>query len=174
MPTKDRPILMAMKRRPQRTALQTALLSLLGSLIGCSAFLLVPEIRVHRSHGLWAPILFCFTLLALGLTLYLKSLSDLKNGIQNQLWPEEQIAWLRARVESPLFTVLSLALCVAFPLLGLIFTRFKAEAWICFLLSQNLMQLQIAVQRPHPIQPTQSWMLGGNFAPIRSDHWGQR
>lgn len=105
--------------------------------------------------------------------LSLKCVSTLRNGIENKRWPESQVEPLRNHFDQPLYTILSLALFVAFTLLEFATKHYRGEGWVCYLVLQTISQLRIALKRPIPTTPgpLADWR---NFGPIRSDHWGQR
>lgn len=147
-----------------------ALLSVLGSVIACTIFL-GPWHRMHRSSIFGAYALIGLAIFAAGAFVSLKFVSELKHGVENERWPEAQIEPLRAHLESPYYTALSIGLLVAFVVLGLLITRFRGEAWGCFLLGQNISQLRLALKRPRHSTPPIDWR---SFGPLHSDHWGQR
>lgn len=144
--------------------------------VGClttSILLLAPGPRdpydIHR------PVAFvlCFGILAAGAVLALKSTTDLRNGVENQQWPQSQIEPFRRHFRSPLYTALSIALLIAFVLSEFFFKRrFRYEGWTYFLFLQTLSQIRIAFKPPRPEPPPPpDWH---SFAPLHSDHWGQR
>lgn len=151
-----------------------ALVAILGCLITAIFFIIPWPERHSGQFKVFA--LLAFAVFAGGLILSLKCTTNLKHGVQNQEWPESQIEPLRIHLESPWYTVLSMALLVAFVLFESLFRRrLGGEGWACFLLSQTLSQLRIAVRRP--VTRTPSGPLGGwrdYLAPIHSDQWGQR
>lgn len=164
-----------MKPSAHRTPMQLVLLSFAGFVL-CAGSL--PLLRfVHTAdacHNIrWTPALLLFGLFVAGVIVYLKATTALKNGIRNQQWPEEQLQPLRSVFESPLIQVLVCALLVAYAILWLTHSHFRDLGLACFILMQVLSQLQIAVRRPRTPRPNPlvDWR---NFAPIHSDHWGQR
>lgn len=151
-----------------------ALLSVLGSLIACSVFLALPlfSSRMHHSRLLGGYLVFCLAVFV-GATIFsLTSVGTIKQGIENQRWTEAQIEPLRAHLESPYYTALSIGLLVPFAIFEFVLQkRFGGLGWGCFLLSQTISQLRIALKRPRSSNPPIDWH---KFTPIHSDHWGSR
>ena len=148
-----------------------ALLSVLCSLIPCVIFF-VPWRGLRHSHLYGTYLLVSFVIFGGFAILSLKFVSDFRQGVENERWPEAQIERLRAHLESHYYTVLSIVLLLAF----LVFEfplkpRFGGLGWGCFLLGQTISQLRIAVRRPRPSTPSIDWR---NSGPLHSDHWGQR
>jgi hypothetical protein len=147
------------------------LLAVVGCLIASILFL-APEPRdAYDTHRV-AAFLIGFGIFAAGAFLALKSTTNLRNGVENQRWPDSQIEPFRRHFESPAYTALSIALFIAFVLFEFLFRRsLGGEGWACFLFLQTLSQIRIALKRPREkISPVQ-W---NNFSPIHSDHWGER
>src|ERR1700761_7515140 len=90
-----------------------ALLSFLGSLIACTIFI-APRPRMHHSDWFGAYAILCLVVFAFGAFFSLKSVGELKQGIENERWPETQIEPLRGHLESPYYTALSIGLLAAF------------------------------------------------------------
>lgn len=146
-------------------------LAFVGCLVTSILFLAPGPRDAYDTHRV-AAILIGFGLFAAGAVLALKSTTDLRNAVENQRWSDSQIEPFRRHFESPIYNVLSIALLIAYALLAIGFKRFRGEGWICFLFLQTLSQIRIAFRRPRPsATPPPDWR---NFAPIRSDHWGQR
>lgn len=160
-----------MARRFNSTPVQLILLAILGTLIVCAIFF-APATLFHTA-SLAIRLMAGFGLLAAGLALFLKSLSELKEGVRNQRWPEAQIAPIRRICESPFYTACSLALLIAFAALAIPSRHHRGLGWTFYLLSQLLLQLRIAVVPPRRRvpSPTLDWQ---THAPIQSEHWGER
>lgn len=148
--------------------MKLVLLTILGSVLSCTLFLL-PAPHSHSAFN--AALIFALALFAGGTILWLKSVSRLKNGVENELWPESQIEPLRMHLESPYYSLLSIALLVAYVLFQFLFKHLRTESWACFLLLQTISQLRISLRRPRIKAPPVIWR---NFAPIHSEHWGER
>lgn len=148
-----------------------ALLSALGSLIACTVFL-APWPRMHQSGWFGAYAILCLVVFAFGAFFSLTFVGELKQGIENERWPKTQIEPLRAHLESPYYTALSIGLLAAFVIFEFFLKRrFGGLGWGCFLLTQNISQLRMALKRPRPSAPRNQWH---DSAPINSSHWGQR
>jgi len=150
---------------------QLAWLTIAGGLTQGSIFLL-PGFRHH--HALWLSAGAALVLLAGGATIMLKSVSALKNGVQNQHWPPEEIDPLRSICESPWFVTLIVVLFVAWGVLFLAFGHGiqRSIGWSFYMPAQALAQLSSAFrlkasQDRKPID----WH---NVAPLKSEHWGER
>lgn len=148
---------------------------ILLAFVGCaitSILFLAPEAwATHNTHRV-AASLIGFGIFAVGALLALKSTTDLRNGVENEQWPESRIEPFRRRVQSPLYTALTIALFIAFVLFEFLVKRnLRGEGWACFLFLQTLSQIGIAFRRPRAKIPPVQW---NNFTPIHSDHWGER
>jgi hypothetical protein len=146
------------------------LLAVVGCLITSILFLAPGPRDPYDIHRV-AAVLIGLGIFATGAFLALKSTTDLRNGVENERWPESQIEPFRRHFESPVYTAVSIALLIAYALLAIGSKRFRAEGWACFLFLQTISQLRIAFRRPRPTTPSIQWR---NSAPIHSDHWGQR
>ncbi len=160
-----------MKPRLPDSHAKLALLSVLCSLIVCLA-LLIPWSRVSHSRLFGAYLLLCIVVVPVCAILSLKFATDLRHGVENEDWTEAQLEPLRTHFESRYCTALSIGLSVAFFILEFpLKRRFGGLGWGCFLFSQIIFQLRIALKRrPAPTPPNQ-W---DNPAPIHSDQWGKR
>lgn len=161
-----------MKPRLPGTPAKLALAAVLGSLIASLLFI-GSWIGPQSSLTLPERMLIAAILFGAGLMLVLRSVTTLKNGVENQRWPDPQIEPLRKCLESHSYTALTIVLLVAYATFGLIVTRLRDEGWICFLLMMTLSQLRFAVRRPAAPKPgpLSDWL---NFGPLRSNHWGKR
>ena len=83
-----------MKSRHSDSPVKLALLAVLGSLIASMLFI-GSWIGPHSGHPLGQRILIAVILFASGFTLLLRSVSNLKNGFENQRWPASQMEPLR-------------------------------------------------------------------------------
>lgn len=160
-----------MKRNLPDSPVKAALLSALGSLIACTAFL-APWPRMHHSDWFGAYAILCLVVFAFGAFFSLTFVGKLKQGIENKRWPEAQIEPLRAHLHSQYYTALSIGLLIAFFIFEIFLKRrFGGLGWGCFILSQTISQLRIALKRLPPSIPPIQWRTS---APIHSDHWGNR
>jgi hypothetical protein len=163
-----------MKLRLPNSPKRLALLSVLGLLLASFIFV-APLPRNHHGGLFGAYLILSFAVFAAGAFLSLKCTSTLRHGVENQEWPDSQIESLRRHLESPWYTALSIALLIAFVLFEFMSKkRFGGEGWVCFLISQDISQLRIAVRRPRPSKPSGPIPDWRDFAPIHSDHWGSR
>jgi hypothetical protein len=149
---------------------QVALLSLLGTTLA-SVIFMFPKAPPH--WPLWLRLVTGLALLAIGFTIYLKSLGALRDGVQNHRWTEQQLQSLRLVLESPYCKALNIALLVAYAVFVYFIPHLKGVGWLCFLFTMNLSQLIVGVRRPRP-EPSNSLLGWRDLSPIQSDHWGQR
>ena len=159
-----------MKLRLANSPARLILLAFVGCVITSILFLAPKAWAAQNTHRV-AAFLVGFGIFAAGALLALKSTTDLRNGVENERWPESQIEPFRRHFQSPLYTALSIALLIAYTLLVLVSRRFRGEGWACFLFLQTLSQIRSAFRRPRVKIPPVQW---NNFSPIHSDHWGER
>jgi hypothetical protein len=139
-----------------------------GVIAACS----LPAIAPVTHAGFINRLIISLSLLAIGLTLELKALSLLKDGLANEQWPSRQIDPLRSKVESPVLMIFTVALLIGWLACFLVFPhgRIHETAYSFYLLSQSLMQLRYAFRKsPPPVDPA-AWQ---TFKPLQSEHWGQ-
>jgi len=163
--------------RPDLSAAQFAGLGLLGVLITEAIFLAPLPSLMHL--GLFLGFLVGMVPVALGLGLYIWAITEIKNGVQNGIWTDNQLAPLRRITLSPYSTAIVFALLAVF----LAFTLFnlanhanrshRAWGWAAYLFLMFITQLQMATKQPtaKTTGPLIDWR---TRAPIQSDHWGER
>jgi hypothetical protein len=164
--------------RPDLSAAQFAGLGLLGILITEAIFLAPLPSLMHL--GLFYGFLLGMTPVLLGLGLYIWSIAQIKDGVQNGQWTEDQLAPLRRITLSPYLTVTIFALLAVF----LAFTLFSLAShahrayrvwgWAAYLFLMFITQLQLATKQPTVNVSTAPRIDWRTRPPIQSDHWGQR
>src|ERR1700722_10518862 len=163
-----------MARRFQLSAIQYAGFALLGRVLVASFFVLPqPFGRWFDAMGWFGRLLVLLPFFAAGTTLMLIAESRFKNGVQNGRWSEEEIAPLRAVLESPWWTAGSIAMLIASAVMMFIAAHhYRGIGWALLIVGQSLTRLQLGFRRPTPKNPSgPNWT---NFSPIRSEHWGER
>jgi MFS family permease len=162
-----------MKRSLHLSAAQLAAFSLLGGLIGSSAFFLLISPLVgggqHPSDLWWAFVIAACLMLA-GFSIAYLAASNLESGIATERWPENEINDVRARLLSPLTTALALALFAAYLVLAFFNHRYRIVWFPPFILLQTLTFLRSSVRLRSTPPHESKW---GQLSPIRSEHWGQ-
>ncbi len=171
-------------QRSKATPAQLVALSVLGSLIVASTFLVIPAASHYRNdcNGGFFGSSFIAHLVAMlaffcgGGYLSIWAQQELSNGIQLDRWTEEQLHPMRVFSESWLATVVPAALLIVGIVLFLIETSSLHHSasigfWVCFVLNYGLMSLKRSLAAPNPSQPA-SWLQSS--APIQSEHWGDR
>ena len=96
--------------------------------------------------------------------------SNLESGIATERWPENEINDVRARLLSPLTTVLALALFAAYLVLAFFNHRYRIVWFPPFILLQTLAFLRSSVGLRSTPPHESKW---SQLSPIRSEHWGQ-
>jgi hypothetical protein len=161
------------------SATQFAFVGLLGVLIAEALFLApLPVLREH--FGLSVSFILGMTPVLLGLGLYIWAITQLRNGVQNGQWTEDQLAPLRRITLSPILTATMLSLFVAF--VGFIVFDFasnnhhahRAWGWAAYLLLMFIQQLQMATKLPTLNLSTAPRIDWRTHPPIQSEHWGER
>ena len=145
-------------------------LTMLGSIAPWTMFLLrTPN---FRHNMVFAVALFLLTF-GIGYTLLFKSISAFKQGVLTDRWPAETLAPVKAALESPLATVFSFLSLGAFAYFSLVARHSLGHtlAWAFYMPTIAFNQLRFALRsQTKPRQPVDF----NTFAPITSDHWGQR
>lgn len=164
-----------MKPRLHLTPAQLVLVSLFSFVISAAGLSLIRFVHTTDGHDCirWIPFLLIFGGFVLGIVVSLYVSSSLKNGIENQQWPEEQIESLRSVIESRYTNALLVLLLVAYGVLWLVYSKYRATGLACFVLLQIISQLRTAVRRT-PAKPSSLLTGWRDLSPIRSDQWGQR
>jgi hypothetical protein len=153
---------------------QTIALSVFGATLAAVGFILpIPQRHGHDTPA-WL-LATMLTLIVVGFAISFYASIDLESGLQNERWPESEIASTRALLNSSLITAATL-LCVLAAILFMYVSRStRPIGWAFLLFSQSLTRLQTAAKPPRSTHPTSyippNW---NNFSPIHSDHWGER
>jgi hypothetical protein len=167
--------------RPHRnlSAPQLASLGLFGVLIA-EAMFLAPLPALHAHFGLFVSFMLGMTPVLLGLGLYIWAVAQLKNGVQNGIWTEDQLAPLRRITLSPFLTATMFALLAEFLVLTLFnmsshtHHALRAWGWSAYLFLMYIQQLQMATKRPTVNVSTAPRIDWRTRPPIQSEHWGER
>ncbi len=164
-----------MKLGEPLSAKQMALVSGLGGMLAAFGFLL-PSARHMTTHPryypVWLWILLFSGLLAVGLGISVKADSKIKKGIRNGRWEEEEVVSLRAVLESPLWVTLGMACIIGCGVTLVAFPAHQNVGWALMVTGQSFSRLAMSVRLPQT-EGTASARFR-NFAPIRSEHWGER
>lgn len=158
-------------------------LSILGSLIAASAFLIIPARKLYWHYGndgffgvVIANFIVMLALLGGGWYLSYRSQQELSKGIQFDRWTEEQLHPVEVFSKSRIATVAPVAVLV---LALALYVRKNSAAhhgfaigyWFCFVLCNGLMSLRRSLAAPKNSQSA-PWL--ETSAPLRSEHWGDR
>ena len=163
-----------MASRSQLSPRQLVLIAVLGNLVFASVFFLgVPLDRWMQGIGIFGRLLFVGLFFAVGMMAALTAESRFRNGVRSNQWSEEEIAPLREVLLSGLWTVFSISSLIASAVLMFVAAHhYRGIGWGLLTMGQSLTRLQIAFRLKTPKNPGgPSWP---NFAPIRSEHWGER
>jgi hypothetical protein len=170
-------------KRSKATPVRLVGLSILGSLIAASAFLVVPVAIHFRDHGngrfssgiVIANVICMLVVLCGGGYLSLWSQQELSNGISLDRWSEEQLRPVRAFSESRIAKVAPVVLLI----LGVVLYLTEAAClhrsvsigfWVCFVLCNGLIGLRSSLAAPED-SPSVLWL--ETSEPLRSEHWGE-
>jgi hypothetical protein len=160
-------------------------LSIVGTLIAASAFLVVP-IAIHfQGYGNGGPLkgieianlIGMLAFLCGGWYLSFRAQQELNSGISLDRWTEEQLRPVRVFSEGRILAkVAPIALLVLGIVLYLIETSSLHHSgsigfWVCFVLCHGLMALNRSLATP---KDSQSALRLESSAPLRSEHWGER
>lgn len=170
-------------KRSKATPVRLAGLSIFGSLIAASAFLVIPAAS-HYSNGynggffgssFIARLIAMLAFLCGGWYLSIWSQQELSNGIQLDRWTEEQLhpilAFSDSRISKIALVVLAI-IGIVFYLREIPFLHHSGSSgfWICFVLCNGLMSLKRSLAPPNDSQ-LRPWL--ETSAPLQSDHWGK-
>ncbi len=111
-----------------------------------------------------------------GLVAWVLAVNKLNNGIQNSVWPEEQVESLRKIIDSAFLKLIALALIVALiALFALTQQTHRSGLWAALVLSQGYTQLKFATQRRLPTSTVYRHrpIITGELKPLQSEHWGK-
>lgn len=143
-----------------------------GALVGSSAFLAISHVPGHPV----APLLGIFlALITLSYGSIIWAGSKLRDGVQNERWPDNAIQPLRAVVSSTTWKV-SLFLLLACLVVSLVFERTAHQYpyfWSIFCLQQGCTQLSYAARRPVRKSASGNRLDISNTLPLHSEHWGE-
>jgi hypothetical protein len=172
-------------KMPQRTSpLQLACWAGIGSLIAASEFVL-GFVNLHhlttKVPGMGAvpwsrPLLLiaCLFPLICGYAISLSAERRLRKGMNEKAWTEQELEPLRLRLSLPVVKWLIGILIAAFGVLILLSAcgLFRASMiWALIFPFQIMANVYRLVM---PAGRSDSMLLGNNFAPIQSEHWGGR
>lgn len=170
-------------QRPKATPARLIGLSILGTIIAASAFLVIPVALHHRSgnnggffgSSFFAGFIPFVVVFCGGEYLSIWSPQELRNGIQLDRWSQEQLNPVRLFSESRIARIAPIALLVIGIVLFLIETcslhhSSSVGFWVCFILSNGLIALNRSVAPPRDSQPA-LWL--ESSAPLQSEHWGE-
>jgi hypothetical protein len=170
--------------RSKATPVQLIGLSILGTIMVASAFLVVPFGSHYRNgcnggfsgNNYVAHLMATLAFLCGGWCLSIWSQRELSNGMASDRWTDEQLRPVRALSGSGmLVTVAPIALLVLGIVLYLIETSDRDHSisigfCVCFALSHGLMALNRSLAAP---KDSQSALWLETSAPLRSEHWGE-
>jgi hypothetical protein len=165
-----------MQRVQSISVMQQAVLCIALGLVSSTAWFVEPLTRDYSGHTrtLWF-MLFAAPVFATVITSYWIGY-DLRNGIESERWPEEQIKRFRATFNSPLSVGVYVTLTIV-TFLFLILDVMSAHhaygsGYGLLLLLQNFSQLKMAARPPKAHSPVEriDWH---SATPITSEHWGQ-
>jgi hypothetical protein len=172
-------------KMPQRTSpMQLACWAGIGSVIAASEFVLgfvnIPHLPTKvpgMGVVLWSrPLLIvaCFLPLICGYAISLSAERRLRKGMNEKAWTEQELEPLRLRLSHPVGKWLIGILIAAFGILillsacGLFHASMIWASILPFQIMANVYRLVMPAGR------SDSMLLGNNFAPIQSEHWGRR
>jgi hypothetical protein len=166
-----------MARRSQLPAMQLAGLALLCSVL-CAATFFLPEsfgqwLHAMGQQGRLLSLAALFIAFVSLLLMSWKAETRFKNGVENGQWSEEELALLRNVLTSPWWTAFCVAILFGSVIAVIVTThQYRGMAWPFLIVGRSLSSLRLAVQPRRPKNPMGlNWT---NFAPIRSEHWGER
>lgn len=159
-----------MKRELLDTPKRLAATTYLGGLLSACAF-----VWMGRQHGpnRSIAIFISFAVVVVGFLVSARASSALKDGINNQRWPNGAVDSLRSAVHHPTWTAANVLL--SFFAIAAVFERSMFDfSWALLIVVQTMLEIRNAV-RPSRKPPGPGNRIDwGNGAPLRSDHWGER
>jgi hypothetical protein len=172
-------------KMPQRTSpLQLACWAGIGSLIAASEFVVgfvnIPHLPTKvpgMGVVLWSrPLLIvaCFLPLICGYAISLSAERRLRKGMNEKAWTEQELGPLRLRLSHPVGKWLIGILIATFGILILLSARGLYPASMIWALILPFQIVARVYQTVMPAGRSDSMLLGNNFAPIQSEHWGRR
>jgi hypothetical protein len=172
-------------KMPQRTSpMQLACWAGIGSLIAASEFVVgfvnIPHLPTKvpgMGVVLWSrPLLIvaCFLPLICGYAISLSAERRLRKGMNEKAWTEQELGPLRLRLSHPVGKWLIGILIATFGILILLSARGLYPASMIWALILPFQIVARVYQTVMPAGRSDSMLLGNNFAPIQSEHWGRR
>jgi hypothetical protein len=130
-------------------------------------------------HGgvLWSrPLLIvaCLFPLICGYAISLSAERRLRKGMNEKAWTEQELEPLRLRLSHPVGKWLLGILIAAFGILILLSARGLYPASMIWALILPFQIMARVYQTVMSAGRSDSMLLGNNFAPIQSEHWGER
>lgn len=143
-----------------------------GSLVGSSAFLAMTQVPGHPVTLVLGMFLSVITL-SMGSVIWAGS--KLRDGVQNERWPENAIQPLRAVVSSGGWKAAMLVLfsCLIATLVFEHSAHDYPYFWSLFCLQQGCTQLSYAARRPVTTSASGNRFDLSNTPPLHSEHWGE-
>ena len=105
------PIIQPVKPRFNISLTQMVTFTLVGAVLMSSGFLLMSWAHLNRDHStavFWLRLLTSLAPLVIGGFINIKGGSDLKDGIANQRWQQDEVASFRGIFESALWQIVSI------------------------------------------------------------------
>jgi hypothetical protein len=161
--------------RPSSVLKQAMLCMALG-VLSTLLWFIAPLVHSRSSHALalWMTLFFLTSSGTMIASVWIGY--DLRDGVESERWPPEEIERFRSTFDNPLVrgAYLTLTLSVLGFFLYALLSRhhFRGSGLGLFVLSQTLSQILIAARRPELGIPV--GQIDWSAAPrITSDHWGQ-
>jgi hypothetical protein len=156
----------------------------IGSLIAASEFVVgflnLPHLKAKvpgMGAVLWSrPLLIVACLLPLicGYAISLSAERRLRKGMKEKAWTEQELGPLRRQLGLPVVKGLMGILIAAFGILILLSAGGFYRASMIWSLILPFQMMARVYQLVMPAGRSDSMQLGNNFAPIQSEHWGER
>jgi len=162
-----------MKLRFNFSLRQMVAITLVGGLIMSGSFPLMSWAHLNRAHGaLRLGLIMGFSMFLIGVFLNFKIGSDLKDGIANQRWPQDEVTSFRSIFTSAIWQVFSIGIMVVGCIMMFVQKHPFDGAWTFFILGQALSRMPwIFREDPANRTPPAHW---NSDLPLRSDQWGNR
>ena len=164
-----------MKPRFDISLTQMVTFTLGGAVLMSSGFLLMSWAHLNRDHGtpvFWLRLLASLTPLVIGGFINIKGGSDLKDGIANQRWQQDEVASFRGIFESALWQIFSIGTMIVGCVMMWAEKHPHDIAWALFVFGQALNRLSWIFRKDKTRQQTPAhW---NSHQPLHSDHWGNR
>jgi hypothetical protein len=164
-----------MKPRFNISLRQMVALTLVGAITMSGSFLLMGGAHLNRGHGtaaFWLRQIVSLIPLLIGGFLNIKGGSDLKDGIANQRWPQDEVAPFRGIFTSALWQVFSIGTMIVGCIMMFADRHPHDIAWTLFIFGQALSRMPWVFREDTANRtPPAPW---NNAPPLQSDHWGGR